>query len=303
MKKQLLPILIASCFTASAWTLDWDKVQYWAGEGENKAALVVEFSDDGDQYGYVWGYRWPAGTTATGEDMFRAIASASEDLDLFTQYTGDMGSTVCGIGYSADHSVMRDLAFDFDGAQADGNISFNYFSANGAMGQTQVPGFDTPDICAQAIEDACDTHILEHPINARAYGYPAYDYDWWLAPQKSDLDSRWQAGWYNGYWSYYTGKANSESLAYSGTGYSSRQLADGDVDAWKYRHLTDDADGYTGASTPSAPLNYHHFGEPADDPIPDGIVDAVDDEPVILYRLDRVIIVKKQGKIYKQIIN
>ena len=321
MKKILLILLLASGICASAWTIDWGKIQYWVGEGDKRAALVVQFADGGDEYCYVWGYRWSAPDSITGEELFRAVASQSPDLDLFTQFTGEMGSTVCGIGYSNEHAVMGDIAFDFDAAKGDGNVSFNYFSANASMGQTEVPGFDTPDICARAIEEAVETHILEHPINAKAYGYPAYDYDHWQPAGQSDHENRWQAGWYKGYWGYFVGSVNSESLSYSGLGFSSRKLVDGDVDAWAYRLLGDDVDGYTGATTPSYPLNYHHFGEAPQDPDDPkdpstGIDDAVIDSRSRIYSLSGVYvgndkcvlpagvyIVKKDNKTYKLCIN
>lgn len=87
-----------------------------------------------------------------------------------------MGSTVCGIGYSDGHTISDFLEFDFDGAKSDSRVSFNYFSANTSMGQTSVPGWDTPDMCNDVIAASKTAHILEHPINARAYGYAAYDY-------------------------------------------------------------------------------------------------------------------------------
>ena len=79
-----------------------------------------------------------------------------------------------------------------------------------------------------------------------------------------DGTRRWQAGWYKGYWSYWVGGIDSESLSYSGLGYTSRKLDDGSVDAWKYTPLTaspggDTPDGYSGASTPWHELDYNHF--------------------------------------------
>ncbi len=258
-----LTAALALSVTANAFVVEWEKIRHWAGTGDNKAALVVQFDDGGAGKAYVWGYRWADGEEASGEDMFRAIASSSNDLYLFTQYTGWMGNTVCGIGVSPDNSVATNIVYDFDGAMEDPNISFNWFSANTFLGQTSIPGWDTPDLCAEAIEEAEKTNILEHPVNALTYGYACYDYDHWL--MYKPLESvRWHAGWYKGYWSYWVGGVDSESLSYSGLGYTSRKLSDGSVDAWKYTHLTseggrDDVDGYSGASTPWHELDYSHF--------------------------------------------
>ena len=198
------------------------------------------------------------------EDMFRAIASESDDLYLFTQFTGWMGNTVCGIGYSRDNSVARHIEFDFESAMEDPCISFNWFSANELLGQTSTPGWDTPDLCEQAITDSEATNILEHPIDARHYGYACYDYDHWLK-EGGESSMRWHAGWFKGYWSYWVGGADSESLSYSGLGYSSRKLSDRSVDAWKYTYLDgpvgDDIDGVSGATKPWHELDYSHFND------------------------------------------
>ena len=263
--------------SANAFVIDWNKIVHWAGSGNNKAALVVQFADNGPEEAYVWGYRWNDGQTPSGEDMFRAIAKESSDLTLFTQFTGIMGSTVCGIGYSDGHTISDFLEFDFDGAKSDSRVSFNYFSANTSMGQTSVPGWDTPDMCDDAIATSKTAHILEHPINARAYGYAAYDYDWWQVFDRTDADhQRWNAGWYDGYWSYWVGGVDSDNFSYSGLGMTSRKLKDGDVDGWKFQALDGpvvmvvggrcqqnalpkDADASTGASTQWHNLNYVHF--------------------------------------------
>lgn len=271
--------IVGAALTMNAFVVEWDRIKYWAGSGPNQAALVVQFNDNGPQEAYVWGYRWQNGENPSGEDMFRAVAAASPDLTLFTQYTGWMGNTVCGIGYSKYHTIADFIEYDFGSAKEDGRISFNYFSANTTMGQTDVPGWDTQDLCDSAIQASKSSHIIDHPINARVYGYPAYDYDWWQAFDRNDPTAqRWNAGWYDGYWSYWVGGPDSEDFAYSGLGMTSRKLNNGDVDGWKYIFLdgpvvldrperaagqniySDGIDGYTGASEQWHQLNYTHFG-------------------------------------------
>ena len=283
-------LLLAASLTAEAFVVDWDRIQHWAGNGSKKAALVVQFNDGGEEKAYVWGYRWDDDADQpSGEDMFRAIATNCNDLYLFTQFTGWMGNTVCGIGYSPENSVANHIEFDFASAIEDPCISFNWFSANEMLGQTSTPGWDTPELCDEAIEKSKATHILEHPIDARNYGYACYDYDHWL---KSGGDSsiRWHAGWYKGYWSYWVGGVDSESLSYSGLGYSSRKLSDGAVDAWKYTYLDgpvgDDIDGITGATTPWHELDYNHFNTT-------GINSQILDETIRsqkIYRIDGTIV-------------
>ena len=88
------------------------------GQGDKEAALVVKFNDESNK-SLVWGYRWSG--TATGEDMFRAIAQSDSRLILFTQQTNYNG-TVCGIGYYPDGNVLSDVTFDLDGAMSDSRV-------------------------------------------------------------------------------------------------------------------------------------------------------------------------------------
>ncbi len=293
----LLPAIAGlTALSAQAFVVDWDQIVYWAGSGPNRAALVVQFLDNGPKEAYVWGYRWEDGEEPSGEDMFRAIATASSDLTLFTQYTGWMGNTVCGIGYSQDHVISDFLEFDFDSAREDPYISFDWFSANTTLGQTDVPGWDTQDLCDAAIVASKETHILDHPINARVYGYACYDYDWWQPYDRTDPDNqRWNAGWYKGYWSYWTGEADSESFSYSGLGMTSRKLENGAVDGWRYQLLDGPVgkpqqdgrryiDGDTGASEDwHETLNYKHFlGTGVDTAAAD------DSQPVTIYNMQGI---------------
>lgn len=274
--------LTAVALSAGAFTLDWDRIEFWTGEGPNRSALVVQFQDNGPKEAYVWGFRWdPAdyeGGQPSGEDMFRAIAGANSDILLFTQYTGWMGCTVDGIGFQfpGQEKTLHKIVYDFQGASADPRVSFDYYTPNELMGQTSAPGNFTSVYCSRALTAAEETNVIEHPINARQYGYPAYDYDWWQPSETLDnTRQRWNAGWYDGYWSYWVGGVDSEELSYSGLGYSSRKLSDGQVDAWKYALLDGpvvfaprqaggqnrvraEIDGETGASEQWYELSYSH---------------------------------------------
>ena len=57
----------------------FDDIQYWVGNGSNKAALVIEWHDGNRPDAMVWGYRWDG--EATGHDMIVAIAQADPRLD------------------------------------------------------------------------------------------------------------------------------------------------------------------------------------------------------------------------------
>ena len=277
MKRTILQLfLLSSCGICACMgeTIDWDKIQFWSGTGENKAALVIQFEKNmPDNPGaIVWGFRWSEGENPSGEDMARAIAAGSSDLTLFTQFTGDMGNTVCGFGYSRSReTLLNNLIYDYEGASADDRISFGFENANTGMNQTYAPGAEAVSMIYESIDNAKESHIIDHPLNQREFGYACYDYDWWKL--SSDLVSSecfWNAGWYDGFWSYWIGDEKIENLGYSGLGMSSVKLSDGDVNGWRYLNI----DGNSGASIQASrqrssetgdwlPLNYTHFSTPS----------------------------------------
>ncbi|MDE6234793.1 MAG: hypothetical protein K2M56_03485 [Muribaculaceae bacterium] len=271
LRRRLLPVVLpcmCSISTHASFVLEWDKIEHWSGSGECRSALIVQFNTEADPYAHVWGFRWNSDDyengTPSGEDMFRAVASGSKDLLLFTQFTGPMGSTVDGIGYfdpEGEH-LADHLEFDFENACKDDKISFDYFTPNSAMNQTKAPGNFTAMYCKRAIAASKENNILEHPINAREYGYPAYDYDYWLADDyvKEHSDKmQWRSGWYDGYWSYWVGGTDSDDLSYSGLGMTSRKLIDGQVDLWSFTLLDRNSTAYGDAVEPGElPLDYSH---------------------------------------------
>ncbi len=58
-----------------------------------------------------------------------------------------------------------------------------------------------------------------------------YSYDGWSC---TDPEDYWQSGWYQGYWSYWTKSADSDSWYYSNMGISGRKLTDGCWDGWNF---------------------------------------------------------------------
>ncbi|MDE6332334.1 MAG: hypothetical protein K2L80_07000, partial [Muribaculaceae bacterium] len=208
----------------------------WTGSGPNRAALAIQFFTDGNPNPgtLIWGYRWENDETPDGLDLISAIAGDSDILLILIQMTGNMGYTLNGVGYSnLPDELLSYINYDFDGAVHDSRISFGFYEPNTTMGQTSAPGAEVPDLIFTAIEDAKTTHIIRHPLDYTTYGYPAYDYDWWKITDESA--GIWNSGWYNGYWSYYTGSGNDlDNLGYSALGMSSVKLHDGDIHGWKY---------------------------------------------------------------------
>ena len=78
MKKTLMAAL---AFAAAAWNGhaqlvgSFDDIEYWEGEGPNRAALVIQWNDDISPGALAWGYRWSG--NATGLDMINAIAGTT----------------------------------------------------------------------------------------------------------------------------------------------------------------------------------------------------------------------------------
>jgi hypothetical protein len=97
---------------------DFDKITSWAGQGSNRAAMVIDWRDGKEPQSLVWGYRWDG--EATGADMFAAIVGSGSatggpyvgglngaDPKLYgrLQWWDSFGGayTVSGIGYDLDN--------------------------------------------------------------------------------------------------------------------------------------------------------------------------------------------------------
>ncbi len=86
-------------------SLTFDDILNWSGEGENQAALVIQWNDGTETCAYVYGFRWDG--TAYGVDMVKGVVENNPKLYCLVQYTGSMGYTVCGIGYDTDGDGER----------------------------------------------------------------------------------------------------------------------------------------------------------------------------------------------------
>ncbi|MDD4823104.1 MAG: Ig-like domain-containing protein [Bacteroidales bacterium] len=79
-----------------------DDIEYWVGEGSNRAAFVVQWNDSRETHTMVWGYRWDG--VATGIDMIAAIAASDPRFFCLSESGTAYGSTVAGMGYDTDES-------------------------------------------------------------------------------------------------------------------------------------------------------------------------------------------------------
>jgi len=115
----LISCIFLACLptAASADAFSFDDIRYWVGTGDNRAALVIDWVENGaDPPALVWGYRWDG--AATGADMLRDVVTA--DDRLFAKFGGSIADpvSVYGIGYDAndDGAFALDDATTFDDA-------------------------------------------------------------------------------------------------------------------------------------------------------------------------------------------
>lgn len=181
----------------------FDMIKSWTGEGENRAALVIQWNDEAEENALVFGYRWSG--MATGVDMIRAVVAANPRLYGLLQYTNVSSPTDPLGGYT-----INGFGWDLDN---DGEIAL----------------WDEKDGAIYESEDG----VFIHP---RGYdpdkgGSSDYDYDDWHAVDDDDM---WGAGWYISYWSYWVKDDYNSQFSYSGMGASGRVLQDGSWDGWNF---------------------------------------------------------------------
>lgn len=182
----------------------FDMIKNWTGEGENQAALVIQWNDDDEPAALVFGFRWSG--QATGADMMKAVAKNNPRLYTLMQYTNVASPTDPNGGYTIN-GIGWDVDDDGDIALIDtGNNKQVYESEDG---------------------------FFEHPRGYKpgSGGSSDYDYDNWIA---RDADDMWHAGWYRGYWSYWVKNDFSANFGYSSWGASGRVLVNGSWDAWSF---------------------------------------------------------------------
>src|SRR5690606_17083920 len=105
--------LAALLATTTASAVSLDDIEFWAGSGSQRAALVIDWNDGNGPESLVWGFQWDG--IATGLDMLQAVVAA--DPRLYAHF-GEFawGTATLGIGYDLNESggfdVTPGLAFD-----------------------------------------------------------------------------------------------------------------------------------------------------------------------------------------------
>jgi len=112
--------LIAGSWVWSASAATFEDIQFWAGDGTNRAGLVVDWNDGKTPRSLMWGYRWNG--TASGLDMFQAVVAADPRLFAHLGHFS-FGTSTIGIGYDLNNtggfSVNPPLVFDAAGLVMD----------------------------------------------------------------------------------------------------------------------------------------------------------------------------------------
>lgn len=182
-------------------------ILFWAGEGENRSALAIQWISGDDWENPVrdnvhllcWGYRWNAADQPTGNRMILDLAKA--DPRLFVVMGGGFGGiesqSVRGFGYDANGDGLFSIT--------NASTSVTYSAADFEDGVIVLSGDDTGD------------------------GYTS-----------ADAADYWEGGWYEGYCSYYLGddgESVPESFDYSPYMAGLRQLTPNSWDAWTYSSI------------------------------------------------------------------
>ena len=99
--KAKMPIMKAMPMATANDSFSFDDIQNWTGEGENQAAVVIQFNTgkESETNALVFGYRWNG--TATGTDMIVAIAKEDPRFYVLAN-NGSYGYSIGGIGWDAD---------------------------------------------------------------------------------------------------------------------------------------------------------------------------------------------------------
>ena len=80
-------------------------IEFWVGEGEKRAALVIEWHDDKQPDAMVWGYRFDG--DKTGYDMMMAVVEADPRLSLLLGKAFGGLDVIFGMGYQFTPTTPR----------------------------------------------------------------------------------------------------------------------------------------------------------------------------------------------------
>jgi hypothetical protein len=204
MKKTIITaylLLIFKFSALSAIVKNFDDIQFWTGNGTNRAALVIEWNDGKSPASLAWGFRWNG--QATGLDMLKAIAGTST-----TTY------------YDDNDNFQTETA---SGADSKLSVTLDRFSfGDSLLTITFTDGFVT------RTKSGFSTYFWKYFNMGGSFDKANPTPGSWVGIPNSYSGS-----------SYYPGTSNSPQFSYSWTGAQDRILSNGSWDAWKFGREAD----------------------------------------------------------------
>jgi len=77
-----------------------DDIQFWAGTGSNRTALVIDWNDGIGSESLAWGYRW-SGAAPTVFEMLVGLAGAGSGIHARVDTASGFGPGIFGLGFQS----------------------------------------------------------------------------------------------------------------------------------------------------------------------------------------------------------
>ena len=152
-------LLLALLATPEARAFTMEDIHFWAGEGTNAAAIVVDWSADGAAP-LAWGWRWNGDATAA--DLLEAVVREDPRLHSLSE-DGKYGLALYALGYDrAD--VVASFRFDYNG----GNIIAEASDPAALVAGGWKSGSWSQWVCPTG--ETLDTSFFESEDYANGYG-------------------------------------------------------------------------------------------------------------------------------------
>lgn len=117
-----MPEPVAPTFKYAAYSPEWfdiEEIEYWIGEGENQAAITIDFVEDDneEEVTYVWGIKFDG--VLTGDQALEIIAAEDADLEVNIDENGNIESILY-------NDMLRELDSDNSWKAFIGNTMSDY---------------------------------------------------------------------------------------------------------------------------------------------------------------------------------
>ncbi len=154
---------IVSVATTTPDEPSFEDIEYWVGEGDNEAALVIDWFDGIEPRSLIWGYRWDG--DANGLDMIQAIANADQRL------SGDFDAMVSEVQYDLNNDGSID---DSDHDMGMNDYPTGYWSYFLKEASTEDWSYSSTGIAGRTLTDGCwDGWVFVQDWSITEFPYPA----------------------------------------------------------------------------------------------------------------------------------